>query len=489
MATENRLRLISTAFITVPEDRQRTKIPDGYIEELRDSFLKPAGLLHPVILRPNGTDKYILVAGECRLLAWKKLEALPGFGVTYKKGIPARLITDLSEDELFDVEFEENYRRNSLSWQDEALAFAEHYVRAQTRYDVERAEALEDGDDVGDWSEELTFAEPAGALSVSTRHYRRMVVVGRKVYEEDKEVLACDSSRAAGALLDRRMKRIAENELATFGETEESINAALEDLSGPTDNDLNGIEIELSSVDAPERIKYSVHNMSFETLIKGDDGTRKFNFVHCDFPYGKGLHESDLYKTGTKDLQFEDTPDIYWGLCENLIQAKDAGVLSNSCHIMFWFPMNFYSKTVEYFNDYGFRVEPYPLVWIKSDKMGIIPDPTRGPRRIYETALIMSLGDRKIIKPTVNGNWSDSGRRADALHVSSKPSEMLRDFTRMFIDSDSVVLDPTCGSGTLLEVALLQHCKFVVGLDISNECVEHSEQRAKAAQDLLLRGA
>jgi len=156
---------------------------------------------------------------------------------------------------------------------------------------------------------------------------------------------------------------------------------------------------------------------------------------------------------------------------------------------MFWFPMNFYTETVAFFTKEGFRVEPYPLVWIKSDKMGIIPDPTRGPRRIYETALIMSIGDRKIIKPTVNGAWYSSGRRADALHVSSKPSEMLRDFTRMFIDSDSVVLDPTCGSGTALEVALLQHCKFVVGLDISEECVTHSEERAQAAQDLLLRGA
>ena len=59
----------------------------------------------------------------------------------------------------------------------------------------------------------------------------------------------------------------------------------------------------------------------------------------------------------------------------------------------------------------------------------------------------------------------------------------------MFIDSDSVVLDPSCGSGTALEISLLLHCKFAVGLDISQECVEHSEERAQAAQDLLMRGA
>jgi hypothetical protein len=222
---------------------------------------------------------------------------------------------------------------------------------------------------------------------------------------------------------------------------------------------------------------------------KDVEDRRRYNFVHCDFPYGKGLHESDLYNTDAKDMSYEDTPDIYWGLCSDLALAKSAGILSASCHIMFWFPMNFYTETVEFFRKEGFRVEPYPLVWIKSDKMGIIPDPTRGPRRIYETALIMSLGDRKVIKPTVNGAWADSGRRADALHVSSKPTEVLMDFFRMFVDEDSIVLDPTCGSGTALEASLLMRCQFAVGLDISEECVTHSEERAKSAQDQLLRGA
>ena len=150
--------------------------------------------------------------------------------------------------------------------------------------------------------------------------------------------------------------------------------------------------------------------------------------------------------------------------------------------------MNFYTETVAFFTKEGFRVEPYPLVWIKSDKMGIIPDPTRGPRRIYETALIMSLGDRKVIKPTVNGAWYDSGRRSDALHVSSKPLEMLSDFFRMFVDEDSVVLDPTCGSGTALESAVLMRCKFAIGLDINLECTEHAEERVQAAHEQVIRG-
>jgi len=456
-----------------------------------ESFLRPAGLLNPIIVRPE-KDYYILVAGECRLRAWIKIESFPdGTYPKFRKGIPCRLVSDLSGDELFDVEFEENYRRKALSWQDEAIAFQEHYARAQARYDEELIEARKE-DIYTEWPEDCPFSQASGGIGISPRTYRRLVIVGRKVLEGDKEVLACDSSRAAGALLDRRIKRATEIELATFGEIEEEIDDDLELTEEPDDSDPDTLDIELNQLVTPVKRKFAVFNMSFSEFIisaREVKDKRKYNFVHCDFPYGKGLHKSDLYNTEAKDMAYEDTPDIYWGLCADLIQARDEGLLSASCHIMFWFPMNFYTKTVRIFEKHDFHVEPYPLIWIKSDKMGIIPDPARGPRRIYETALIMSLGDRKIIKPTVNGHWCPSGRRSEALHVSSKPAEMLSDFLRMFIDSDSVVLDPTCGSGTALEVALLQHCKFAVGLDINQECVEHSEERAQAAQDLLLRGA
>jgi hypothetical protein len=249
VATENRLRLIPTANITIPEDRQRKEITTEQLEELRESIMRPAGLLNPIILRQiDGASpenaSYELVAGECRLKAWKKIESFPPeISKAYRKGIPARLVSDLSSNELFDVEFEENYRRKDLNWKDQSTAFCEHYLRQQMVYEVEREEAISDGEPEEDWGEELPFTQAAGSLKVSSRHYRRMVTVGRKVLSGDKEVLACDSARAAGALLERRMKRLAENELATFGEVESDM--SLEQLGGPSDVDLNNIELEL----------------------------------------------------------------------------------------------------------------------------------------------------------------------------------------------------------------------------------------------------
>jgi hypothetical protein len=307
-----------------------------------------------------------------------------------------------------------------------------------------------------------------------------MVQVGRAVKDADKEVLACQSARAAGAILERRARRIAQNELVTFGEAEAppTPTVSLEDLDLGKDSP----DIDLTE-DPKPIINYEILNSDFKAWQEEYSGP-KFNFVHCDFPYGIGLHESDLYKTETFDLKYEDSEEIYWDLCQNLVYAQDA-VMSKSCHIVFWFPMSKYTATIEFFKTHDFHVDPYPLIWMKSDKMGIVPDPTRGPRRIYETALLMSLGDRKIVKPTVNAGYYSSSSR-DKEHASQKPQEMLEDFFRMFVDEDSIVLDPTCGSGTALAAAIKLGADSVFGLDINKECTTVAEDNCRNEYTLKL---
>jgi len=113
---------------------------------------------------------------------------------------------------------------------------------------------------------------------------------------------------------------------------------------------------------------------------------------------------------------------------------------------MFWFSMHHYEETRKFFADNSnFDINPFPLIWVKSPPMGLVPDAKRGPRRIYETCLFGSRGDHKIITPVPNayaGPIDGSG------HPSAKPEDMLRHFFPMFIDEYSRVLDPTCGSGT-----------------------------------------
>ncbi|KKK69749.1 hypothetical protein LCGC14_2930910, partial [marine sediment metagenome] len=271
-------------------------------------------------------------------------------------------------------------------------------------------------------------------------------------------------------------KRAIEIDLTTFGEVEAT---PLPQIQMEGTDALAGLDLDMNldtPLPASSFENFEILNEDFRQWADRYTGPR-FNFVHCDFPYGINLHESDLYKTAAKDHSYDDSEDIYESLCDALIYAKDT-ILSASCHIMFWFPMSKYWGTYRLFLDQGFRVEQYPLFWMKSDKMGIIPDPARGPRRIYETAFIMSLGDRKVLKPTVNGAHYPSGGK-DKEHASQKPQEMLEDFFRMFVDEETIALDPTCGSGTALSACIKLGARSVVGLDVSASCVELAEDNCR----------
>jgi DNA modification methylase len=109
---------------------------------------------------------------------------------------------------------------------------------------------------------------------------------------------------------------------------------------------------------------------------------------------------------------------------------------------------------------------------MKSDGAGILSDPARGPRRIYETCLFGSRGDRKITSAVANAYAASTDRSID--HLSPKPEPVLRHFFRMFIDKSSVVLDPTCGSGTALRAAEALEAAHVLGIEINKDFVERA---------------
>jgi ParB/RepB/Spo0J family partition protein len=449
--------LISLSNITIPEDRQRSSITEAEIETLSESILA-RGLINPIIVREEG-EHFALVAGERRLRACIRLKnqlaSVKDLPVDYSK-IPARLTSEMEPHELKAIELEENIQRKDLTWQDEAVAYVEYYEAKKI------AEALEqdcDPDEAG-----FTFASLAGCLHVSKTHAQRMVKVGRAVLNRNKEVIECDSARAAAAKLDRKTRREIDLDMSKFDMVE---------LGGGTALKLGDLDLDDSVPEAADVIdegpRYEIHQGDFEQFIREYEGPR-FNFAHCDFPFGIGLHDSaqirhELYEG------YEDTEAVYWALCDNLIQAKTDDLLADSCHILFWFPMSKYNETKHLFRSAEFYVNDYPLIWMKSDKIGIIPDAERYPRRIYETAFIMSLGDRTLVKPMCNAAYAPSERRKEH-HISHKPEVMLEEFLPMFIDDDSVVLDPACGGGTAISTTMRLGAKLSVGLDINAECCE-----------------
>lgn len=406
--------------ITVAPGRQRRTLNN--IEELAESISR-LGLINPITLQRDGT----LIAGERRLTACRLL----GF-----TDIPAQFADDLSLYDLKSIELEENVKRENLTWQEEANALAELH---QHKLEADPA-----------W----TQANTADSVGISQQYVHKLLSVAKELTNE--KVAGADKLSAAFNLVARSTERRKANALAGVGAV------FMEPAAGTSEDG----ETSLAPTPAPVPLM----NTSFHDWQPAYDGP-KFNLIHCDFPYGINVADSPRQNSALTD-HYEDSPDVYWALLSRLRAAMD-NVVADSAHLVFWFSMDFYCETVQELTRMGWTVNPFPLIWHKSDNAGIAPDPQRWPRRTYETALVASRGDRKLTSVGARSNsFAFPGTRVDAVHISEKPKPVLQHFLSPYCDEYSIVLDPTCGSGGAIAVAEDLGAMSALGLELSQEFYE-----------------
>ncbi len=414
--------MVEISSILIKAGRQRKKLRK--IEELASSINRNE-LLHPIVIT---RDKF-LVAGERRLSAFKLLE---------REKIPVHYLDEMSPHEAKAIELEENIKRLDLTWQDNCLATEEYHT-------------LRVADD-SEWTKGAT----AEAIGLGAQQVGKLIAVAKALKKKQKQVNDAGGLEAAYRVIRREQSRIVQNEVSQINFLDKN------------KKNKKKMETEEPSIDT------QVFCENFIKWCQVYEG-RRFNFVHCDFPYGIGYDKTNYSGSETWD-KYSDSPEVYTQLINCLIDNKEK-IFFPSAHLMFWFSMSVYHPTLKALEKSGFSVNPFPLVWTKD--RGIIPDPQRGPRRTYETAFFCSLGDRKVIK-SVNNFSYHKVEKSD--HISTKPKAMLLKFFEMFVDESTEILDPTCGSGGSLAAAKIMGAKRIIGLDINKEHVETSRRAIKLAR-------
>jgi ParB-like chromosome segregation protein Spo0J len=385
------------------DERQRREITD--VSSLAQSISR-VGLINPIVIEKSG----VLRAGERRLTAIKML------GWT---SVSVQFVEDMDEVELQILELEENTRRVDLPWQDQCNAIS--------KYD-----ALRKAQDP-----EWNMSRTGEALGLKLDEVSSKIQIAKEIESGNSKIIDAPRFTIARGIVrrDNERKRTSTlNEIgASVGETKK---------------------------EAP------IINEDFHIWQKSFSGT-KFNFIHCDFPYG--VHANTHAQGSAKSFgSYEDSFETYWNLI-NTLKLAMSNIVAESAHLMFWFSMDYYELTREALTDMGWEVNPFPLIWYKSDNMGILPDPTRGPRRIYETCFFASRGDRQIVRAVSNVVAAPTTKE---IHMSEKPINMLKKFMEMFVDEYSVVLDPTCGSGNAVKAASVLGASTVLGLEIKKDFYE-----------------
>lgn len=418
--------------LVVRTDRQRKALVD--VEELAGS-MSVHGLINPITVAWIAADQYKIVAGERRLAAAKLLEW---------PEIPCCILQDMTEGERQAVELEENIRRKDLPWQDRVLAVARVVAlfkedgKSQedaARYLGLKPTALNELNMLGRGMQKPAFAHIAKIGSLTTA----LGVFRNSLARASADELERFTIRPAGAVPEEGTPTV---------------------LSLPTDQPA------------------AIIQANFHEWLVGHAGER-FNLIHCDFPFGI-QHDKSEQGAAERHGAFVDDPETYWSLCKTLADGAER-LMAYSAHIMFWLSMNRYEETRAFFAERVPSIvwDKFPLIWHKTDNVGMVPDANRGPRRVYETAIFGSRGDRPIIRPVANCIGYPSSK-ASAAHLSEKPTAVVKHFFRMFVDDSTRMLDPTCGSGSAVVAASELKAARALGLELDAKV-------AASAQDNLTR--
>ena len=432
--------------IWVEKDRQRKVLGD--LSELKQS-MTTHGILNPIVIEENGR----LCAGERRYTCAKQL----GWEV-----IEVRFLKDLSNLELKAIELHENIFREDLTWQEICIAVDQYHKLAQREN--------------GAWS----AAKTAATLDLSEGHVSKYLAIATEF--TDNRVNAAASFQTAYQQAQRiKEKREADTMSDLRANVDNLFNDEEEKPKAPSSP--SSANIVLPSPPAPALTPVAlaeemIQNKSFIDWWPTYSG-RPFQLIHCDFPYGINMQDSEQGGAAQGRPMYDDNPHIYFELLDNLIQSLHR-IAADDCTILFWLSNKFRRDTEDRFIAANCSVLPDPLIWGKSDQRGIVADVQRRPRHTYETCLIVRVGDPKIITPKSDFYHSPTVREPGS-HSSEKPEPMLSHFFQMYVDEFTRVLDPTCGSGSAIRAAVGLNAKQALGLEINPEYCEASRERLASA--------
>lgn len=437
------------------DNRQRREID---VEDLKPS-IKLRGVIQPIVVEEESPGQYLLIAGERRYTASKEL-GLPD--------IPARLSRDLSPDEKQIVELEENLHRKDLPWQDYVLA-------------VDRIHQIYSSAEEG-WTQQRTGEAIGFSPDFAKSTISIILRVATEVKAANPLVLQASGYRPAYNIIARKDERAISDAMNDIMEGVDDFT-----LTPTPEQKANGNSAQTVTLSAkPKPLitppEESILNQDFVEFASTYSGP-KFNLIHCDFPYGIDLDKSEQAKTASYG-GYDDSEETYWKLCRALCENLDR-LMTPSAHLIFWLSSDIYRQydTLEFFRVNASDLEfiPVPIVWHKTDNKGILSDPKRRPRHIYESAFIASRGDRLIIKAVSDVYGSPKGNPS---HQSEKAEPMLRNFFQMFVDENTRFLDPTCGSGTSLRAAESLGATSVLGLELNPEFAETARTNLRKFRNL-----
>ena len=427
-------------------------------DEIATSLLSPekGGLLSPIIIDESGR----LRVGGHRLSAFLRLQRdgapCPFPAYDNWRLIPCFVGQAFSERDWDAIEKAENFLRREIAW----------FPRAKMIYEFHAARLAEDYT----WSPSQT----AACLSISAEPVNWSIAILALYASDDPADLQSAAAiqkagtfRAAFDIARRRQERVAESEREAIRRPGPPVTitpppgrpgAGASDApsDAPTD----------AAQPVPSGPSCPILHLPLSAFTATYAGPR-FNLIHTDPPYGINRHQYDGQKSRQDTTHYDDAADTFWTYLSDLsiFLSRHA---ADSAHLILWLPSDLFrvkavmDQLLDHFP--GWTLDPTPFVWLRADSAGIAPAPSYSGRRNYEWALLLSSGGRKIVQVKDMALVCPYGR-GDRIHESEKPYTLMRHLCAMYVDSTTVAIDPTAGSGRPLQAIHSLGAASVTGLE------------------------
>lgn len=417
MLTHREIEFLDMSHILIPEDRQRQVVNEKQIEDLATS-IKEVGLIHPLTI----TNEGVLVTGLRRFRALKKIyEEEDAKEVTFgSKRVPfdsAPCIRkdNLSELELAQLEYAENYYRVDLTWQE----------RNDALLRIHRARQAE--------NPQQTPRETAEEISESIGHTRAPTTISREIsqalileeHKDDPQVQKAKKQEQALAHVHRKAEGL-----------------------------LRARQTELLGIVHPKH--EIINGDAFEELKRLNEN--HFDLIIADPPYG---YNADTFNRPFAH-GYDDSPESAQKLWK-LVFSEGFRLTKPRANLFMFCTIEHFVELAKMAAQWGWTPWPRPLIWKKSNE-GLAPWKGAGFRYCWEPILWCTKGHRGLLHTHVD--WFDEYKvTANRKHAAEKPVGLYSRLIRLTCAPGEYVLDPMCGAGTIFPAAN-EHQVIATGIEL-----------------------
>jgi len=403
----------------VPASRQRQEFDESALAELKDSILKPIGLMQPIVLRDDG---HTLVAGERRLRAIKEIYAQADGPTIWHDGervplnfIPFVRLSQLSEEQIREAELEENIRRVDLTWQERVAAQASLH-------------------------EFLLAQDPTQTITATAQRIHGATANKRKVNEVSEAI---------------QLAKFLSDPLVAHAPDEKTARRAIRD--------------ELSRQERRERLSALDTSGTAHKLFLGDcfdraltdSGIVRYDCIVTDPPYGIDADAAGQTFDGASH-EYDDSEAAFASILDRLPRLC-ASLCKRKAHVYIFCDIRRFTELFVAFELGGFTVWPKPLIWDKGT-VGSYGNIEYGPRACYDAILFANYGHR----PAIGGarDVINIAQRTDHEHPAGKPVELYSELLKRSVLPGDTVADLFAGSGPIF-LAAKQHSCTAYGWELN----------------------